>query len=215
VNIVEQSRQVLRQLVPQLEAEGYTVYLEPSRQLLPSFMDGYIPDAIALKPNKNLAIEVIVEGPSSRVKEDRVKRRFDSAKDWELRVYYVRPTDRRDALQAMTKETIDSSIESVGSLISDGKMLAALLIAWATFEALGRTLSPEKFAQPQSPSRLVEVLATDGFITPSEADVLRVIADVRNRSIHGNLDQNIDLNQLSKFVEILKTLSEMAQQHAA
>jgi REase_AHJR-like protein len=211
VNIVEESRQVLKQLVPRLEAEGYTVYLQPSRHLLPSFMEGYIPDAIALGPNKNLAIEVIVEGPSSKPKADRIKHRFEEVKDWELRVYYVRPTNRTDALQAMTKETIDSSISSVETLVSEGETLAALLIGWATFEALGRALSPDKFARPQSPARLIEVLATDGLITPSEADFLRTLASARNELIHGILDQSVDMAQLSKFIDILKMLSGMKQ----
>ena len=209
MNIVEESRQVLEQLVPQLEAEGYTVFIEPSRQLLPPFMEGYIPDAIALKSNKNLAIEVIVEGPSAKLKADRLKGRFDNAKDWELRVYYVRPTGRKEALQAMTKEVVDTSVASVETLTSEGHISAALLIAWATFEALGRALIPEKFARPQSPARLIEVLATDGLITPSEADMLRKLANVRNQLIHGNLNPSVDRTELQKFIDVLKTLRAM------
>ena len=39
MNVIDEARQVIEQLVPQLQAEGHTVYLEPSRQLLPPFMD--------------------------------------------------------------------------------------------------------------------------------------------------------------------------------
>ena len=48
MTVVEEARQILELLTPQLEAEGYTIYLEPPRQLLPGFMQGYTPDAIAL-----------------------------------------------------------------------------------------------------------------------------------------------------------------------
>jgi len=211
MNIVDEARQVLEQLVPQLQAEGYTVYLEPSRQLLPPFMEGYTPDAIALRRDKNLAIEVIVEGPSSKANEDRLKRRFESRKDWELRFYYVRPAGRRDGLPAMANQTIDSSIESLEGLISSGQISAAVLMAWATFEALGRALSPDKFARPQTPARLIEVLAADGSVTPSEADLLRKLANSRNRLIHGTLNEKIDPAELTKFVAILKTLRQTAQ----
>ena len=51
MNAVEETRQIIDQLTPQLEADGYPVYLEPPRQLLPAFMAGYIPDAIALRAN--------------------------------------------------------------------------------------------------------------------------------------------------------------------
>ena len=49
MTVAEDTRQIIEQLTPQLEADGYTVYLEPPRQLLPAFMRGYIPDAIALR----------------------------------------------------------------------------------------------------------------------------------------------------------------------
>jgi hypothetical protein len=209
VNIVDEARQALEQLLPQLQAEGYTVYLEPSRQLLPPFMEGYTPDAIALRHDKNLAIEVIVEGHSSKVKEDQLRHRFESTKDWDLRFYYVRPASRREGLPAVENKTIDSSIASFESLISGGQLLAASLIGWATFEALGRALSPEKFTRPQSPARLIEALATDGFVTPSEADLLRKLANSRNRLIHGALNESIDPAELTKFVSILKALRQM------
>jgi uncharacterized protein YutE (UPF0331/DUF86 family) len=211
MNTVDEARQVLEQLVPQLQAEGYTVYLEPSRHLLPPFMEGYTPDAIALRQDKNLAIEVIVEGPSSKANEDRLKHRFERRKDWELRLYYVRPAGRREGLPAMAEKTIDSSIESLEGLISSGQISAAILIAWATFEALGRSLSPEKFAQPQTPARLIEVLAADGTVTPSEADLLRKLANSRNRLIHGTLNEKIDPADLTKFVAILRTLRQNTQ----
>jgi uncharacterized protein YutE (UPF0331/DUF86 family) len=211
VNIVDEARQVLEQLVPQLQAEGYTVYLEPSRQLLPPFMEGYMPDAIALRHDKNLAIEVIVEGPSSKTKEDRLRHRFEGRNDWELRFYYVRPVSRREGLPAMANETIDSSIASLEGLISSGQLSAASLIGWATFEALGRALSPEKFTRPQTPARLIEGLATDGIVTPSEADLLRKLANSRNRLIHGTLNESIDSAELTKFLTILKALRKMTQ----
>jgi hypothetical protein len=209
VNVVEESRRVLEQLIPGLREEGYTVYVEPSRQLLPSFMQGYIPDAIALRSDKNLAIEMIVDGPSAKSNEDRLKQRFDNRNDWELRVYYIRPAVRSEGLPAMPQETIDESIASVENLIASGEFSAAFLVGWATFEALGRALSPEKLARPQTPAYLIEVLATGGMITPSEADLLRELANWRNRLIHGTLDQNIDKTELRKFVSIIKTLRQL------
>jgi len=50
MNAFERSRQLIEQLIPRLEAEGYTVYLHPLPEFLPTFMKDYIPDAIALGP---------------------------------------------------------------------------------------------------------------------------------------------------------------------
>jgi len=157
---------------------------------------------------------MIVEGPPSKAQEDRVRHRFERRKDWELRLYYVRPAGGKDRLPAMADKTIDSSIASVESLIADGQSSAAVLIAWATFEALGRTLSPEKFSQPQTAARLVEVLAGEGIVTPSEADLLRRLGNVRNRVIHGSLNERIDPADVESFVNVLKTLRQMTKESA-
>jgi endodeoxyribonuclease RusA/REase_AHJR-like protein len=51
MNEVEQSRQVLDQLIRTSKRKGIR-YVHPSRDLLPPFMKGYAPDAIALGPKK-------------------------------------------------------------------------------------------------------------------------------------------------------------------
>jgi len=111
----------------------------------------------------------------------------------------------------MGNEAIDSSIASVENLISTGQLYGATLIGWATFEALGRVLSPAKFARPQTPERLIEILAGDGVVTPSEADILRRLARSRNRIIHGTLNEKIEKGDLSKFLNVLRELRRMTQ----
>jgi hypothetical protein len=212
--MIEDTRQIIELLTPQLEADGYTVYLEPPRQLLPAFMRGYIPDAIALRAKgfeqfkKNLAIEVKVEGLSTKTRIEELERRFADAGDWELRVYYARPAGRTGSIPPMPREAIDSALSSIDALVATGQLQAALLLCWATFEALGRALEPEKFLRPQTPGRLVEALANDGVVTPSEADELRGLSKARNQLIHGVLDQQVRGEDLAKFIEILATLRE-------
>lgn len=82
-----------------------------------------------------------------------------------------------------------------------------MLIAWATFEAVGRKVMPKEFERPQSPGRLVQVLAQEGHITPDEGDALRQLVDMRNRFIHGELTVAISRPQVESFV---KTLSSLA-----
>jgi uncharacterized protein YutE (UPF0331/DUF86 family) len=79
-------------------------------------------------------------------------------------------------------------------------------MAWATFEALSRALLPGKFTRPQSPGRLVEELTSEGHVTPNEADVLRRLAVLRNRLIHGDLRASAEPVDLAQFVAVLKTL---------
>ena len=88
-------------------------------------------------------------------------------------------------------------------------MLPALVMAWATFEAIGRALLPEQFQRPQTPGRLVEVLGSGGYITPEEADTLRAAIAIRNAVVHGQLNSTVDQKMLQGFIAILKTLVKL------
>jgi hypothetical protein len=59
--------------------------------------------------------------------------------------------------------------EELKTLIREGYSCAGLLMGWSTFEALGRTSMPDDFARPQSPGRLLQLLAQEGYVTPGEA----------------------------------------------
>ena len=61
----------------------------------------------------------------------------------------------------------------VERLLEQGFVGAAFLLGWASFEAAGRALMVEEFRKPQTPGRLVELLAGAGYLTPTEADRLR------------------------------------------
>ena len=79
-------------------------------------------------------------------------------------------------------------------------------MAWATFEATGRAILPGRLQRPQTPGRLIEVLATEGHITPTEADHLRRLAESRNHLIHGDLEMSVPEADLQHFIGVLKTL---------
>ena len=49
----------MRNLVPQLEAEGYEIFLQPQPPVLPPFFGNLRPDAIARGKGKNIVIELV------------------------------------------------------------------------------------------------------------------------------------------------------------
>jgi uncharacterized protein YutE (UPF0331/DUF86 family) len=197
---------LLDSVLPDLEAEGFEVFANPSPPLLPPFMRDHSPDAIALRKDKKLAIEVLREGAPSNRRLDKLRELFSEHKDWELRVYWVRPSSIRKAIEGASRNVIEQSIKTIEELIADGRTRLALLMAWATFEAIGRAILPDRLQRPQTPGRLIEVLASDGHITPTEADHLRRMAESRNLLIHGGLEMSVPEADLQRFVDVLKTL---------
>lgn len=215
MNVGDRERLVIEQLIPALELDGYTVYLQPSRLQLPPFMKEYIPDAIAVGPQKKLALEVVFDEPSAKTKLDALRGLFDGHEDWELRLLYSRATWPTETLSTASDAEIARSINSVENLVASGQSGAALLIAWSPLEALGRRLLGKALQGPQPSTRLVEALGGRGDVTPLEADLLRKLAHLRNQLSHGKLDISVEPSELNDFVGILKILHTLSEAAAA
>jgi uncharacterized protein YutE (UPF0331/DUF86 family) len=113
-----------------------------------------------------------------------------------------------------SRPLILDAIRKVDALREAGDRLPSLMMAWATFEAIGRALLPAQLGRPQSPARLVEVLASEGIVTPDEARVLRRASAIRNAVAHGAIDAVVDDELLRQVITILSTLAEMAPAEA-
>lgn len=200
-------REVLRALVPELEAEGYEVFLDPRAPLAPAFLEGVMPDAIAIRGDKKLLIEVVGRSGPNGGSLERLQRLLKNQPGWELRVVVVSPTTVPMSISVQSAEAIARQTEQVRQLVDAGFSSAALLLGWAAFEAAARALMTEAFQKPQTPGRLVEVLAEDGILTPTEADRLRGLAKARNALIHGGLDVSVTDADLRAFLTIISTLA--------
>ncbi len=170
-----------------------------------------MPDVIARRSDKNLAVKVIRESSESKKKAEKIASLFKGQDDWELRVVWVTPAAPVRKVQTQTLATIRKRIRDIKVLVNAGHSGPALLLAWATLEAIGRVLASKQFQRPQTPGRLVQVLATEGYLTPTEADNLRLLADKRNKLIHGELQTRITKSEVNRFVDVLSMMVKMAR----
>jgi len=201
--------ELLRNTVSDLEQDGYEVFLQPQSPILPAFLKTFRPDIIARRGDKNLVVEVV---STRRQQDDKLASLASAVRSnpgWEMRIVMASSTNGLQPLQEQSKAAIVQSAKEVKALIHEGHLRAALLMGWSTFEALGRTYMPGDFARPQSPARLVQLLAQEGYVTPSEADVLRKLAEKRNILIHGDVLTEVSENEVEAFVEILERLVEL------
>src|SRR5690348_5239599 len=199
---------VLERLVPDLKSQGYDVFVHPGKQMLPQFLGSYVPDAIALRDDKNLVIEIKHRSGHVESALKDLAKRFEGQSRWEFRVVWVNPSDTQDGLAPQSHDTIMARLKEISKLLDAGFIDPAMLTCWATFEAIGRKLMAKEFSRPQTPGRLIQVLATEGRITPDEADNLRELADTRNRFVHGELSVAMTRPQIESFVKILSSLAK-------
>jgi uncharacterized protein YutE (UPF0331/DUF86 family) len=85
---------------------------------------------------------------------------------------------------------------------------AALLTGWAVFEAAARALLPSSFPRPQPAARLIETLASEGHVTPDEADRLRGISRTRNEVAHGRLDLTPSRDDVAQLIAMTRSILE-------
>lgn len=200
---------VFQSMVPQLEAEGFSVFVHPSRDMLPIFLSTYHPDAIAYKGDRKIAIEVMGKHQIDSPKIERIRKIFSDHPEWELRVVYAPPRGIEEVIPTSSREIIEEHLQRIEGSFESMGATAALLIAWATFEAAARRLTPTNLARPQSPSRLIEVLASEGYITPDEADILRNLSRIRNEIAHGRLDLGASREQVESLITITRSILKL------
>lgn len=206
MSATDREQRVLDLITARLKAEGYDVFTQPARGLLPPFMRDYQPDAIALGRPKNIAIEVARDETAARPKASALSERFAKNSDWELRIVYA-PEDSDDrAVPGVSRDEIPGALARVETLLTADQPEAALLLGWSALEAIGRLVLPGDVSRPQPAGQLLERMALEGVITPDEADRLRQLATLRNQVAHGALRVCVPREAVAELIEILRTV---------
>lgn len=194
-----------------LTEEGYDVIVEPSASLLPDALKTFQPDGIAIGKSPRLVIEVAHEGPRDAARVAQLQQALKDVPDWKLHLVLGSAASSPDIAQA-DEASIALVLERASKLVLTDPE-AALLMAWAALEALGRSRRPDDFARPQSPGRIIELFASEGIILPSEAAFLRIMAAKRNAFAHGDLKQSASTSELERFMGIILRLISSPDLH--
>jgi hypothetical protein len=199
-------RAVLDIMVPQLEADGFRVVIHPKRDSLPEFLQEFQPDMVAYKTNKNLAIEITSQNPNAERKEKALRERFAEHPDWEFRFVYAPPISSDADIPVVSKQAISKHLDHLAASVDAMGLTPALLTGWTVFEAAARALLPSTFTRPQRPARLIETLASEGYVTPDEADMLRRLSRTRNEVAHGRLDLMPSHDDVALLISVTRSL---------
>lgn len=197
---------LLEATVRSLEEQGYDVVRAPGPALLPVPLQSLRPDGIAIGRLPKLVVEIAQESPEDAKRVARLQEALKELPEWKLHLV-VRFGTTPPELALIGEEDIAKTVDRASSLAST-ETQAALLMAWATLEALARARTPSDFRRPQSPARIVERLASEGSITPSQAAFMRTMASKRNSFIHGDLGQPVSKSEVERFLDVLRGLLE-------
>lgn len=205
---------VFQALLPNLEAEGFQVFVHPSPTILPPFMGTVQPDAVAMKPDRKIAIEVMSGGRHAESRIRQWQMLFCDHPDWELRVIYAPPRTADADISVAPKASVLENLDRVLQIFDNAGPLPALLTGWSVFEAAARNVVSENLERPQQPARLIERLASEGYVTPDEASSLRRLGRLRNQAAHGRLDIPLRREDVEDLVATTRALLETAPESA-
>ncbi len=178
----------LESMRAQYEEKGYTFSVHPQSAELPDFFGGYLPDAVARRPDNNIAIELKSRTTATDQSLQRIRKLFEGRADWQLTVAYM-GTSALDAriLPVPSRTSILAQVGDVERLVNLGDLRAAFMVAWSLLEAALNSARPAMDKRPRAPGSIVQALAMDGLISIEAEKSLRSLIDLRNRVVHGDL----------------------------
>lgn len=204
---------VLENLRQTYEVQGLRFYKNPSSEIIPDFLRGYVPDAIAMD-DKRGGIIIEVKQRRNRIADRQlaqIAEKIAPHKDWKFRAVFTSPElgDPLD-LPKPTKEQIDAKIQEIRTLTQSQYYDAALIVGWAILESLARTVITENEGEQSrglTPIRAVQTLAQEGYLENDAAQRLREMAGLRNAVVHGDLSAIVSSEQVRDLLEQLQAIA--------
>jgi hypothetical protein len=188
--------------------KGYTVVREPSPQQLPNFLQGFRPDAIATGAAPSLVIEVAAgQGAAKENRLLRLKSALDGQKDWRLEIVYV--GSEGAPIKPASLAATEAALKRARTLAAEDPE-AALLLAWAAVEAVGRLLEPSLTEFSLGALAVVDLLVGYGHLSQEDGVALRGRALQRNRVAHGELGIAPPMADVLALVDIAERLVRAA-----
>jgi uncharacterized protein YutE (UPF0331/DUF86 family) len=118
-------------------------------------------------------------------------------------------------LAVASDDDIQRLLNEARALNANGHARAALLLGWSALEAVARRTNHERLSQPQRPGSVLEMLAFEGYVSPSQADRVRPLVGQRNRLIHGDLAIEPGRDHVEDFISVIDDVRQMVQSHQA
>lgn len=201
-------RAVLDLLRERYEGNGYSFFAYPPAQLVPNFMEGYRPDAIAMRDDDRIAIEVKQRSRQDAKQLARVAERFASHPNWKFVVVSDEVLPDFEALGISSPEAIEGQLTEAEQLVRAEHYRAAFVLGWAIIEALARALQRggEMGSQSRSPREVAEILERNGYIGFEEGRRLRNLVNLRNATVHGDFGVNVDKSAVEDLLQIARHL---------
>jgi hypothetical protein len=211
-------QEVLEGLRRIYEDRGMRFISHPPREVIPQFLGGYEPDALALGPDGGAIIEIkLRRQPKSDVRLADISERVAKQPGWEFRVVYAneRPAEATN-IPRPTSEQIHGKVDEITNLIRSGHYESALVLCWAVLESLARLAVDTDGSAPAkaiSPHQTIDRLAMHGYIGSDLSRRLRDMVRLRNSAVHGDFATTIGKGDVEFLLAEIRTIQAELADH--
>lgn len=206
VGLIEHT--IMTNLRREYEEQGYAFYENPPPGALPAFLGKFQPDAIAVRGEEGVVLEL----KPSTAKPDAlnyIADRFAGQTRWQFRVIFYHVPEETNEVEP-TRIPFKELRSRVIRLQEQGEMDGALLLGWATLEAVLREKSaPSSYRIPTTPKQIAERLEHFGIITAEQAQLLQQAAVVRASVAHGRFDLRPGTGLVEVLLDVAQALNQM------
>lgn len=193
--------------------DGCQFFAKPSRNLLPDFLGGYLPDAIAVRPDGS---KIVIEVKTRPLPEgsDGLGKLAELLRDrpgWELMVVRAFAAEDDRPVEPSPSAALRAAGRDAEDLAAHGQIDAALLLGWSVLEGLARRLRPPRPRAISAAPTLVEWLVQEGHVSQETGRALLVLGRARNRAAHGHLMTEVSASDLAPlFAAIDEVAADVA-----
>jgi hypothetical protein len=210
--------EVIARLRDRYLAEGYQFVVEPMRELIPSFLGNYRPDALALRGDGGVVIEVKRrKPPRDQDYLAELAKLFEDHPEWKFQIVLAENFGRESIPEEPGWRGGDSSDEElqlkrneVEGLVRQGFWDVALVLAWSVFEAAARSRLDRR-GEALSGWRLAERLISLGLLDNADLDKIRDILSLRSAISHGHFSVHATEGDVRFLLALIDSLASEDQ----
>lgn len=209
IDLASREAAILDRLKDRYEQQGYQFFAHPGPELIPAFLGGFRPDAIALKPGDRLIIEVKLKQPPVNAEKHlaEIARKVAMQSGWRFTVLVEDESPEGGVrVRRSTAAEIGRQLAEVAALAQAGHARAAFILAWAVLEAAARASCPTLTDRPLTPMQTIQELAMQGVIEEAAADRLRDMLAARNAVAHGDFSVAVEPAAVRFLIDLIAGL---------
>lgn len=217
-SVRERERILLDRLKENYEADGYQFFIEPPSDIVPKFLRSYRPDAIAIRAD----VSVIIEIKSTRSDREHPKLSQIAAAvapepHWKFVVYTLDEEDSANTLNAPKLDTLADRLQEIDDLIAKGFQKPAGIMSWSVLEGLHRIIATrdnQVASRPFSPIQTIQFLEMNGLVNYDEGKFLRDFVKIRNAVLHGDFGMDFSEGAVKFLRDVVKRVTAQIHSHS-